>query len=66
MPKLSLILPCYNVDKYLEKCSDTLNELVSFINEILLVSHIDMGDMDKQETVKIDSILDEEIAFYDG
>ena len=53
-------------DKYLEKCSDTLNELVSFINEILLVSHIDMGDMDKQEVVKIDSILDEEIAFYDG
>jgi signal transduction histidine kinase len=53
-------------DKYLEKCSNTLNELVSFINEILLVSHIDMGDMDSQETVKIDSILDEEIAFYDG
>ena len=53
-------------DKYLEKCSNTLNELVSFINEILLVSHIDMGDMDQQETVKIDSILDEEIAFYDG
>ena len=53
-------------DKYLEKCSNTLNELVSFINEILLVSHIDMGDMDSQEIVKIDSILDEEIAFYDG
>ena len=53
-------------DKYLEKCSNTLNELVSFINEILLVSHIDMGDMDAQEIVKIDSILDEEIAFYDG
>ena len=53
-------------DKYLAKCSDTLNELVSFINEILLVSHIDMGDVDKQETVKIDGILDEEIAFYDG
>ena len=53
-------------DKYLEKCSNTLNELVSFINEILLVSHIDMGDMDSQETVKIDSVLDEEIAFYDG
>lgn len=53
-------------DKYLEKCSNTLNELVSFINEILLVSHIDMGDMDSQDTVKIDSILDEEIAFYDG
>ena len=53
-------------DKYLEKCSNTLNELVSFINEILLVSHIDMGDMDDQEIVKIDSILDEEIAFYDG
>ena len=53
-------------DKYLAKCSNTLNELVSFINEILLVSHIDMGDMDRLETVKIDSILDEEIAFYDG
>ena len=53
-------------DKYLEKCSNTLNELVGFINEILLVSHIDMGDMDSQEIVKIDSILDEEIAFYDG
>lgn len=53
-------------DKYLEKCSNTLNELVGFINEILLVSHIDMGDMDAQEIVKIDSILDEEIAFYDG
>ena len=25
-----------------------------------------MGDMDSQDTVKIDSILDEEIAFYDG
>ena len=53
-------------DKYLEKCSNTLNELVSFINEILLVSHIDMGDMDAQEIVKIESILEEEIAFYDG
>ena len=53
-------------DKYLAKCSDTLNELVSFINEILLVSHIDMGDTDNTETVKIDSILDETIAFYDG
>ncbi len=53
-------------DKYLEKCSNTLNELVSFINEILLVSHIDMGDVDDQKTVRIDSILDEEIAFYDG
>ena len=53
-------------DKYLEKCANTLNELVSFINEILLVSHIDMGDMDSQGTVKIDGLLDEEIAFYDG
>ncbi len=53
-------------DKYLAKCSETLNELVSFINEILLVSHIDMGDVDDQRTVSIDSILDEEIAFYDG
>ncbi len=53
-------------DKYLEKCSNTLNELVNFINEILLVSHIDMGDVDDQKTTRIDSILDEEIAFYDG
>ena len=53
-------------DKYLKKCANTLNELVSFINEILLVSHIDMGDMDSQGTVKIDGLLDEEIAFYDG
>jgi signal transduction histidine kinase len=53
-------------DKYLAKCSNTLNELVSFINEILLVSHIDMGDMNSSDTVKIDGILDEEIAFYDG
>jgi signal transduction histidine kinase len=53
-------------DKYLEKCANTLNELVSFINEILLVSHIDMGDMDSQGTVKIDGLLDEEIAIYDG
>ena len=34
--------------------------------ELLRVNHIDMGDMDSQEIVKIDSILDEEIAFYDG
>ncbi|MBR4208410.1 MAG: HAMP domain-containing histidine kinase [Lachnospiraceae bacterium] len=52
-------------DKYLAKCSDTLNELLAFINEILLVSHIDMGDGSKAEKVKIDGILDEEIAFYD-
>ena len=53
-------------DKYLEKCSATLNELVTFINEILLVSHIDMGDYDEAETVEIDGILDGAIAFYDG
>ncbi len=53
-------------DKYLAKCSDTLKELVDFINEILLVAHIDMGDVEGQGTVKIDGILDEEIAFYDG
>lgn len=53
-------------DKYLAKCSETLKELVDFINEILLVAHIDMGDVEGQGTVKIDGILDEEIAFYDG
>ena len=53
-------------DKYLAKCSDTLNELVGFINEILLVSHIDIADADNLENVKIDGILDEAIAFYDG
>ena len=52
-------------DKYLEKCSATLNELVAFINEILLVSHIDMGDIDEAESVEIDGILDGAIAFYD-
>ncbi len=53
-------------DKYLAKCSDTLNELIGFINEILLVSHIDMEDADNVGTVKIDGILDESIAFYDS
>ncbi len=52
-------------DKYLNKCSETLNELLEFINEILLVSHIDMGDDKKDEKVNIDGILDEEIAIYD-
>lgn len=52
-------------DKYLAKCSDTLKELLTFINEILLVSHMDMGEDKKEETVKIDGILDEEIAVYD-
>ena len=52
-------------DKYLEKCSATLNELVTFINEILLVSHIDIGDFEEEETVEIDGILDGTIAFYD-
>ncbi|MCR5701196.1 MAG: HAMP domain-containing histidine kinase [Lachnospiraceae bacterium] len=53
-------------DKYLAKCSDTLNELVGFINEILLVSHIDIGDTNNMQAVKIDRILDETIAIYDG
>ncbi len=52
-------------DKYLEKCSETLKGLLDFINEILLVSHIDMGDVKKEEILKIDAILDEETAFYD-
>lgn len=52
-------------DKYLAKCSRTLSELLAFINEILLVSHMDMGEDKKEETVRIDGILDEEIAYYD-
>ncbi len=53
-------------DKYLAKCKSTLQELIDFINEILLVSHIDMTDASSIETVMLDAILDEEIAFYDG
>lgn len=53
-------------DKYLAKCKNTLQELIDFINEILLVSHIDITDVDKAQKVMLDAILDEEIAFYDG
>ena len=37
MPKLSLILPCYNVDKYLEKCLDSLINQTEKDIEIILV-----------------------------
>ena len=53
-------------DKYLAKCKNTLQELIDFINEILLVSHIDITEVDKVQKVMLDAILDEEIAFYDG
>ena len=53
-------------DKYLGKCSDTLNGLLDFINEILMISHIDMGEDKKEDTVSIDGIIDEQIAFYDS
>ncbi|MBR5645808.1 MAG: glycosyltransferase family 2 protein [Treponema sp.] len=43
MPKLSLILPCYNVDKYLEKCLDSLINQTEKDIEILFV---DQGSTD--------------------
>ncbi|MCR5337642.1 MAG: HAMP domain-containing histidine kinase [Lachnospiraceae bacterium] len=53
-------------DKYLEKCKETLRGLIDFINEILLVSHIDVAEADSTKHVMLDALLDEEIAFYDS
>ena len=52
-------------DRYLEKCRITLRELLDFINEILLVAHMDVATNDNAQTVMLDALLDEVVAFYD-
>jgi signal transduction histidine kinase len=52
-------------DRYLEKCRITLRELLDFINEILLVAHMDVATNDDAQTVMLDALLDEVVAFYD-